>query len=72
MEVVHPDTGSVIYRVGDIPVDFLPNLHTLLLGVSNLLGDFILAVDYPQQIFSVKYPTQQPSSIRRGVQEGSI
>ena len=56
MEIFHPVTKSVIYRMSDIPVDFLPNLHAVLLGASNFLDRFILTVDYPQQIFSIKYP----------------
>ena len=55
-EILHPITGNVIYTTEDTPVDFMPNLHVTLLGVTNFLSKFILTVNYPQKTFSIKYP----------------
>jgi len=34
----------------------MPNLGIVLLGVNNFLGNFVLNIDYPQKVFSIKYP----------------
>lgn len=56
IEILHPEAKGVLYRLDNIPVDFLPNLHSTLLGVKNFLGKFILTVDYPAGLLSIKYP----------------
>jgi hypothetical protein len=55
-EIINPVSHEVVYRMDDTPVDFLPNLHVVLIGVKNFLGKFILTVDYPKRIFSIKFP----------------
>ncbi|MEA3351572.1 MAG: hypothetical protein U9Q82_13210 [Chloroflexota bacterium] len=52
-EILHPASFDLLYTVDDIPVDFLPNLHIVLLGVNNFLSKFILNIDYPKHIFSI-------------------
>ncbi len=47
---------EVVYTVVDTPIDFMPNLHCVLLGVGNFLSQFVLTVDYPRQVFSVRKP----------------
>jgi hypothetical protein len=47
---------DVVYTIDGTPIDFMPNLHCALLGVGNFLSQFILTVDYPQQMFSVRKP----------------
>ena len=37
-------------------VDFMPNLHCVLLGAKALLSHFELTVDYPRQLFSIRKP----------------
>lgn len=46
------------FTTRDVMIDFMPNLHTPLLGVKSLLGHFILTVHYPKKIFSLKLPTR--------------
>lgn len=41
------------FRVPDVLIDFLPNLHVPLLGVKSFLSNFILIIDYPSLIFSL-------------------
>jgi Retroviral aspartyl protease. len=42
------------YKIDNILIDFMPNLHIGLLGVQNFLKRFILTIDYPGQNFSLK------------------
>jgi hypothetical protein len=58
-EIYHPRTGNLIYTVEDTPIDFMPNLHVVLLGVKNFLSNFILNVDYPRNLFSIKHPPKK-------------
>ena len=39
--------------IKNVLIDFLPNLSTVLIGVKNFLGNFILTIDYPAQKFSL-------------------
>jgi len=42
--------------IQDTLIDFMPNLHTPLLGVKSFLSNFILTVNYPEKIFSLQQP----------------
>lgn len=55
-EIYHPITGKLLYTIHDTPVDCLPKLTTVLLGVNNFLIRFILKIDYPKRTFSLKFP----------------
>lgn len=41
------------YKIDNVLVDFMPNLHIGLLGVRNFLKEFILTINYPEQNFSL-------------------
>ena len=41
-EIFHPETEELLYVINDTPIDFLPNLHVVLLGVNSFLSRFIL------------------------------
>ncbi len=47
---------TVVHSIPDTPVDFCPGLTTVLLGVANFLSGFVLTIDYPRQLFSIKTP----------------
>ncbi|MDP8236809.1 MAG: hypothetical protein P9M08_10540 [Candidatus Erginobacter occultus] len=47
---------EIVYSVDDTPLDFLPNLHCILLGTKNFLNNFILTVNYPRKVFSLRRP----------------
>lgn len=55
-EIFHPATGEQLYTVPDTPIDFMPNLHVVLLGVNSFLSRFILNIDYPRMKFSITKP----------------
>lgn len=55
-EIFNPATGIVAYTIPDTPIDFMPNLHVILLGVNSFLSKFILYIDYPHKLFSIKSP----------------
>lgn len=57
-EIYHPEAeNKLLHKIENTPIDFLPNLNVVLLGVNSFLSKFILTVDYPQQKFSIKLPT---------------
>jgi len=56
-EIYHPATGEHLHTVPDTPIDFMPNLHVVLLGVNSFLSRFILHIDYPKKVFSITSPT---------------
>ena len=41
------------YVLKNVLIDFLPNLHVVLLCVKSFLNDFVLKIDYPNQVFSL-------------------
>ncbi|MFC1482902.1 retropepsin-like aspartic protease [Candidatus Margulisiibacteriota bacterium] len=42
------------FTTQDVIIDFIPNLNMPLLGVKSFLSNFLLTVDYPNEIFSLK------------------
>lgn len=56
IEIFDPVTKKLSYTLRETPIDFLPNLTTVLLGARNFLSRFILTIDYPSKTFSIKYP----------------
>lgn len=50
-------TDRVVHTIEAAPIDFMPNLHCVILGVRNFLGEFILTVDYQRKRFSVRKDT---------------
>lgn len=42
------------FSTKDTLIDFMPNLYVPLLGVKSFLSHFILAVNYPRQVFSLE------------------
>lgn len=57
-EIYHPLSGELLYTINDTPIDFMPNLHVVLLGVNSFLGGFILDIHYPARRFSIMYPAE--------------
>ena len=49
-------TEKVVYTIEKTLIDFMPNLHCALLGVGTFLNQFILTIDYPGQVFSIRKP----------------
>ncbi len=47
---------KVAYTIPQTVIDFMPNLHCVLLGVKTFLSRFELTVHYPKQIFSIRKP----------------
>jgi predicted aspartyl protease len=45
-----------VYTIHETPVDFMPNLSVVLLGVRSFMSNFVLTMDYPQQRFSLNLP----------------
>jgi len=53
-EIYHPGTHQLLYTIDDTPIDFMPNLHVVLLGVNSFLSRFVLKINYPARTFSIK------------------
>lgn len=47
---------NVVYTIGEAPIDFMPDLNSVLLGVENFLNQFVLTVDYLREVFSLRKP----------------
>ena len=43
-------------EINDVLIDFMPNLHVVLLGVKSFLSNFILTVNYKNSTFSLIKP----------------
>lgn len=48
------DVSNIVYTVPDTPIDFMPNLSSILIGVRNFLSCFVLIIDYPRRTFSLR------------------
>ena len=48
--------GDHVAVVEEALIDFMPNLHVVLLGVKSFLSRFILTINYPDQTFSLQWP----------------
>lgn len=46
----------VVYTIEETLIDFMPNLHCALLGVGTFLNQFVLTIDYPGEVFSIRKP----------------
>ena len=55
-KMIHPISFKIMHTTNETPIDFMPNLHVVLLGVKSFLSDFILNIDYPQKKFSITRP----------------
>jgi predicted aspartyl protease len=47
-------TLRIVHTINDTPIDFMPNLAIILLGVNSFLSRFKLFIDYPNHCFSIK------------------
>jgi predicted aspartyl protease len=56
IEIYDPATKDIGYRLDETPIDFMPNLTIVLLGVKSFLNRFILTIDYPRKTFSIQSP----------------
>jgi predicted aspartyl protease len=56
IRIYHPVDAQLLFETDNIPVDFMPELHVVLLGVNNFLSRFILEINYPREVFSIRYP----------------
>ena len=50
---IYDPHGDLAHTVQDALIDFMPNLNIVLLGVKSFLGEFVLNIDYPNQVFSI-------------------
>lgn len=59
-EIYDPLSLKIVYTIHDTPIDFLPNLQVVLLGVNSFLSKFVLKMDYPRQVFSLSSVPNAP------------
>ncbi len=50
------NTLKIAYTMSETLIDFMPNLHCVLLGTESFLNQFVLSVDYPAKMFSIRKP----------------
>ena len=68
-EIYNPVSFKLAYTVQDTPIDFMPNLHVVLLGVNSFLSKFVLNIDYPRKVFSVSTPPKATIRKARGIKK---
>ncbi len=52
---------KVLYSIPETPVDFVVGCEAFLLGRRKFLNNFVLTVDYPRQVFSIRLPRSSKS-----------
>jgi len=48
--------NEILYTIPDMLIDFAVGCESFLLGCRQFLSNFILEVNYPRQVFSLRYP----------------
>jgi len=48
--------NKVLHTIPDMPIDFVQGCDAFLLGVGSFLSKFVLTIDYPGQVFSIRKP----------------
>ena len=48
------EAQRLVHIIEDTPIDFMPNLNTVLLGAKDFLSMFVLEIDYPNSSFSIQ------------------
>lgn len=48
--------GEPTVAIDETLIDFMPNLHVVLLGVKGFLSRFVLSINYPSHKFSIQWP----------------
>ena len=57
---------KVLYTISDTLIDFTIGLKTFILGTKQFLDGFVLKIDYPQQVFSIRTPQpSRPKKLKR-------
>jgi hypothetical protein len=47
---------EVFYTLSETPIDFIQGCESFLLGARNFLKPFVLEIDYPAEVFSIRRP----------------
>ncbi len=50
---------EVLHAQRETPVDFIDGRESFLLGAGNFLRSFVLEIDYPAEVFSLRNPAQR-------------
>ncbi len=50
---------KVLYTIPTTPIDFIEGCEAFLLGRKKFLEKFILTIDYPRQLFSIRRPRKK-------------
>ncbi len=56
IEILKPNSDELLYRIQNVPVNFVPIVTNNLLGVKGFLENFVLNVNYPAKNFPLKHP----------------
>lgn len=50
---------QVLYALREVPIDFIQGCESFLLGTRNFLKPFLLEINYPAEVFSIRKPPQR-------------
>jgi len=65
MEILYSDSAgkidynNVVIRIPEKTFPVVPGLHIVILGQNDFLKNYVLTINYPRQIFSIKKPTKK-------------
>ena len=48
--------NKILYTIRNRPIDFAQGCEAFLLGRSNFLSNFVVTIDYPRQVLSIRKP----------------
>lgn len=48
--------GKILHTIRNTPINFIRDCDAFLLGTRNFLNKFVLRIDYPRQVFSIRKP----------------
>jgi len=52
---------KILYTLNDVLIDFAERCEPFLLGAKQFLSKFVLTIDYPNQVFSIRNPKSKYS-----------
>jgi hypothetical protein len=52
---------KVLYTLAGVPIDFIQGCESFLLGAGNFLKPFLLEIDYPREVFSIRRSAKAPT-----------
>jgi predicted aspartyl protease len=56
IEIYDVSIKNVLHNIPNVTIDYTEDLHVVLLGMKNFLEHFVLEINYPKEVFSIRRP----------------